>query len=140
MDGRRVAATRRASASATATTAAAAAAAVPERQDGEARVDSPQSEAAGKEGAAQEGAGKEATLFSAPEQGPTRFSQKDLDTTVDLRVFMDPAPHTISELAPMSSVYHMFNQVRARAGLGLGLGLGLGIGLGLGSGSGSGSG
>ena len=103
-----------ASVSATAATAAAAAAAVPERQDGEARVDSPQSEAAGKEGAAQEGAGKEATLFSAPEQGPTRFSQKDLDTTVDLRVFMDPAPHTISELAPMSSVYHMFNQVRAR--------------------------
>ena len=96
-----------ASVSATAATAAAAAAAVPERQDGEARVDSPQSEAAGKEGAAQEGAGKEATLFSAPEQGPTRFSQKDLDTTVDLRVFMDPAPHTISELAPMASVYHV---------------------------------
>ena len=95
-------------------TAAAAAAAVPERQDGEARVDSPQSEAAGKEGAGQEGAGKEATLFSAPEQGPTRFSQKDLDTTVDLRVFMDPAPHTISELAPMSSVYHMFNQMGVR--------------------------
>ena len=103
-----------ASVSATAATAAAAAAAVPERQDGEARVDSPQSEAAGKEGAAQEGAGKEATLFSAPEQGPTRFSQKDLDTTVDLRVFMDPAPHTISELAPMSSVYHMFNQMGVR--------------------------
>ena len=103
-----------ASVSATAANAAAAAAAVPERQDGEARVDSPQSEAAGKEGAAQEGAGKEATLFSAPEQGPTRFSQKDLDTTVDLRVFMDPAPHTISELAPMSSVYHMFNQMGVR--------------------------
>ena len=104
-----------ASVSATAAaTAAAAAAAVPERQDGEARVDSPQSEAAGKEGAAQEGAGKEATLLGAPEQGPSRFSQKDLDTTVDLRVFMDPAPHTISELAPMSSVYHMFNQMGVR--------------------------
>ena len=27
---------------------------------------------------------------------------------------MDPAPHTISELAPMSSVYHMFNQMGVR--------------------------
>ena len=92
---------------------------------GEARVDSTQSEGAGKEGAGKEGAGKEgagkegagkeAVLFSASEQGPAVFSQQDLDTVVDLRVFMDPAPHTISELAPMCSVYHMFNQVRARA-------------------------
>lgn len=35
------------------------------------------------------------------------LSAEDLQKTVDLRVFMDPAPHTISELAPMASVYHV---------------------------------
>ena len=54
---------------------------------------------------------KEALSFGASDQSFTGFSEEDLNTVVDLRVFMDPAPHTISELAPMASVYHMFNQV-----------------------------
>ena len=55
---------------------------------------------------------KEAMSFGATEsQSFKGFSEEDLNTVVDLRVFMDPAPHTISELAPMASVYHMFNQV-----------------------------
>ena len=52
------------------------------------------------------GAGKETS-----EAG---FSAEELNAFVDLRVFMDPAPHTISELAPMASVYHLFNLMGAR--------------------------
>ena len=57
------------------------------------------------------GPSKEALSFGASDRSFTGFSEEDLNTVVDLRVFMDPAPHTISELAPMASVYHMFNQV-----------------------------
>jgi hypothetical protein len=116
--------------------AAAAAAAVPERSDsfkveipafGEKRRDSFSKPGRG-EGGGTEGGGKggpstqtpppferrpskEALSFGASEESFTGFSDKELNTIVDLRVFMDPAPHTISELAPMASVYHMFNQV-----------------------------
>merc|ERR1719199_920742 len=37
-----------------------------------------------------------------------------MEDTIDLRFFMDPAPHTISELAPMASVYGLFNQMGVR--------------------------
>ena len=43
------------------------------------------------------------------------FSTTELNAFVDLRVFMDPAPHTISELAPMASVYHLFNLMGVHA-------------------------
>jgi len=55
-----------------------------------------------------------ATTPKEGEQSFSGFSEKDLNTVIDLRVFMDPAPHTISELAPMASVYHMFNQMGVR--------------------------
>jgi hypothetical protein len=42
------------------------------------------------------------------------FTAEELNAFVDLRGFMDPAPHTISELAPMASVYHMFNLMGVR--------------------------
>ena len=40
---------------------------------------------------------------AAKEMSEAGFSAEELNAFVDLRVFMDPAPHTISELAPMAS-------------------------------------
>ena len=51
---------------------------------------------------------------AAKEMSEAGFSAEELNAFVDLRVFMDPAPHTISELAPMASVYHLFNLMGVR--------------------------
>ena len=68
-------------------------------------------------------AGKHATIpcgvsngcYGIPKElSEAGFSAEELNAFVDLRVFMDPAPHTISELAPMASVYNMFNLMGVR--------------------------